>query len=285
MNTDILSSRTISAFAVSVGTSLALESIFQSSTPSIDPERVAPQQVNIQDYQEFWLNISTLFRNIMGSLTKEDAAGVLPRELLEVLESEVEMIQYIVSSQGNNRVKTIFYACTYQDFELKYPHARVRKLNTENQKIYHEIQRKVITEFMSNHFKQPNFKQFKDKLKTDNKPKALILTHIPYDLLSAKQFSELHLIESHTGVLRKPSTWYHKYYDGKQLPPIPFNEGLLQVFGDRETFSVMDLKLKRQLIELAGSCRWTPATTRDKLLYDISKLSNPYYVTILKEIV
>lgn len=284
MNLDILSGRTTSAFAVSVGTSLALESIFYSETPSIDPERAIPQKVDITDYQEFWINVLTLFRNAHGSLTKEGSAKVLPREMIQIMEDEVEIISSIVSQQSNNRVKVVFYACSYQDFESKYPHARVRKLTTDNQKAYYALQLATMNGFLKDHQNDPNFRIFKDKLKTDTKPKALLLSHIPYDLLSEKQFRELHLIESHTGLLRKPSTWYTKYYDGKNLPPMPFNEGLLQVFGDRETFSVMDLKLKRELIELAKECRWTPATTRDKLKYDITKLKNPYYVAILRDL-
>lgn len=284
MNLDILSGRTTSAFAVSVGTSLALESIFYSDSPSIDPERAIPQKVDITDYQEFWINVLTLFRNAHGSLTKEGSAKVLPREMIQIMEDEVEVISSIVSQQSNNRVKVVFYACSYQDFESKYPHARVRKLTTDNQKSYYALQLATMNGFLKDHQNDPNFKIFKDKIKTDTKPKALLLSHIPYDLLSEKQFRELHLIESHTGLLRKPSSWYTKYYDGKNLPPMPFNEGLLQVFGDRETFSVMDLKLKRELIELAKECRWTPATTRDKLKYDITKLKNPYYVTILRDL-
>ena len=285
MNLDILSSRTTSAFAVSVGTSLALESIFTSESPSIDPDRVIPQKVDILDYQEFWINLSTLFRNAHGSLAKEDSDKVLPREMLQIMDDETDMINSIVSHQSNNRVKVIYYACKYQEFESKYPRARIRKLNTDNQRSYAAILSKTLDEYLELNKNNPDVRIFRDKIKTDNRPKALMLSHIPYDLLSVKSFQTLHLIESHTGLLRTPSTWYTKYYDGKNLPPMPFNEGLLQVFGDKEIFSVMDLKLKRELIELAKTCRWTPATTRDKLRYDLDKLKNPYYTTILKEIV
>ena len=284
MSTDILAGRTLSAFALSVGTSLALESIFTGDRAPIDPDRVIPQKVNILDYQEFWINLSTLFRNIHSSITREESLGVSPREWLIVLEDEVEQIKILIAHQSNSRVKPIFYASQYQNFESKYPHARIRKLNTDNQRAYFETQQLILTQFAKHHAKEPWLKLFNDKLRTDNKPKALILTHIPYDLLSVKQFTGLDLIESHTGLLRQPATWYTKYFDGKNLPPMPFVEGLLQIFGDKEHFSVKDLKMKRELIQLAQDCRWTPATTRDKLLFDIDKLKNPYYTAILKEV-
>lgn len=284
MKTDILAQRTTSAFALSVGTSLAMESIFIGEREPIDPDRVIPQKVNILDYQEFWINLSTLFRNIHGSITREESLRVSPREWLSVLEEEVDQIRILIAHQSNNRVKPIFYASQYQNFENKYPHARIRKLNTDNQRLYFDLHQQILTEFAKNYAKEPWLKLFSDKLRTDNKPKALLLSHIPYDLLSVKQFTDLHLIESHTGLLRKPATWYTKYFDGKNLPPMPFVEGLLQIFGDKEHFSVKDLKMKRELVELAQTCRWTPATTRDKILFDIDKLNNPYHLSILKEV-
>lgn len=284
MSTDILAGRTLSAFALSVGTSLAMESIFIGDRQPIDPERVIPQKVNILDYQEFWINLSTLFRNIHGSITREESLRVSPREWLSVLEEEVEQIKFLIAHQSNNRVKPIFYASQYQDFENKYPKSRVRKLNTDNQRIYFSLHKDIMTEFAKRNSHEPWLKLFNDKLRTDNKPKALILSHYPYDLLSVKQFTGLDLIESHTGIRRQPATWYVKYYDGKNLPAMPFMEGLLLMLGDKEHFSVYDFKIKRELIQLAQDCRWTPATTRERILFDISKLKDPEHQSILKEV-
>lgn len=282
MNLDILSSRTTSAFPVSVGTSLALESVFVSDSPSIDPDRQIPQKIEITDYNELWINLHTLFRNAFGSLTREGSSQVLPREMVQIMEDEMEMISSIASQQSNYLVNTIFYLSQYRGHERKYPHARLRKLTTDNQKNYYTLLMASVNALVDRHKLDKSMRYFDDSLKNDNKPKALLLSHMAYDLLSVKNFQVLNLLESHTGVLRTPASWYTKYYDGKNLPPMPFSKVLMQVFGDKETFSVMDLKLKREMIELAKSCRWTPATTVDKLKNDIHKLTNPYYVTILK---
>lgn len=284
MNFDILSGRTVSAFNLSVGTSLALESIFSADNPSIDPNRIIPQKINISDYQELWINLGTLFRNILGSLTKEDSNRVLYGELAQCLEYEVELINHLTTTQSNNRVKTIYYASNYQDLQTLYPLARVRTDNTQNQKIYRALHNKAIETYLKSIYKQDDHRTFKNKIRNNYRAKVLMLTHMPYDLLSRDQFSVLHLLESHTGLMRTQATWYFKYYDGKNLPPMPFNEGLLQVFGDKESFSVLDIKMKRDLIDLIKENKWTPATTRSAMLGDIGRLKNPYYTTILQKL-
>lgn len=283
MNLEILSSRTVSAFPISVGSSLALESIFTSESPSIDPDRAIPQQIQITDYNEFWINIHTLFRNGFGSLTKEGSARVLPREMIQILEDEMEIISSITQQQSNNRVKAVFYISQYKGHANKYPHARLRQLTTDHQKTYYTLLMNTVNEFVKRHKTAANTLYFTDELKPDNKPKTLIMSHMAYDLLWRKNFRELDLLESHTGLLRNYTTWYHKYYDGKNLPPMPFNSVLLQIFGDKETFAVLDLKLKRATIELAKECRWTPMTTLDKIRYDIGKYPNPYHTAIVKD--
>lgn len=285
MITGILASRTVSAFPLSVGTSLALESIFESSSPSIDPERVIPQKVNILEYTEFWLNLSTLVRNIIGSLSREDSARVFPGELAEVLDGEVEMIQFLTSQQSFNRTTPIFYVSNYQDMQSSYPHATIRMDRTDNQKQYRSLHNQTIEKFLQKNQGSTTIRVFKRDLTTENKPKALIMTHMAYDLVSHKAFSHLDLIESHTGILKSKALWYTKYQDGKNLPMMPFDVGLLQVFGDKETFAIKDIKLKKAIIELAIECQWTAVTTRSKILFDLDRLKNPFHAQLVKEMI
>lgn len=281
---EILANRTVSAFPISVGTSLALESIFEASGPSIDPERIIPQKVNITDYAEFWLNISTLYRNILGSLTREDSLRVSPGELAEVLDAEIEIIQFLTSQQSSNFTKPIFYVSNYQGLKETYPHAIIRTDNTENQKRYRSIHNEAIQKFLKKNDGSEHIRVFKRDVVADNRPVALMMTHMAYDLLGSKTFSKLDLIESHTGVLKSKALWYTKYLDGKNLPPLPFSVGLLQILGDKETFGIRDIKLKKAIIELAKEEKWTPITSRDKIIFDLDKLKNPYFTTIAKEL-
>lgn len=281
---EIIAGRTISAFPISVGTSLALESVLSSPNPSIDPDREIPQKVNLVDYDDIWINISTLFRNLFGSLTKEGSKRVLPRELAQGLIEEIEFIHNLVATETLNRTKSFFYICQYKDLNSLYPYAIFRQDHTELQKTYRALHDNAI-QFVLQYFgKQDYLKIFNSEIKPVNYSKALIITHVAHDLLSYKNFNELHLLESHTGVLKKKHQWNTKYTEGKSLPMLPFNKGLLQIFGDSETFRPFPINTRKSILELANKYKWTPATTKDKIILNLDQLPDKFSVSVLKSV-
>lgn len=280
---NITSGRAISAFPVSVATSLALESIFIGKLAPIDPNRTIPQKVNIQDYDEFWINLSTLFRNIIGALSSADSKRVSAREVADVLRDEVEFIQSLVAQETQNNTKTVFYVCTRTDLQRKYRNAFIRGVNTEIQKAYKALHDASIQGFLTSQGKQDHLRIFNNTLKPLRDVRALILTHSAFDLLSATNFKLMHLIESHTGILKKPAQWNTKYYQGKELSFMPFSKYLLPILGDSEVFSPYPSKDKNAIIDLAKKCNWTPLTTKDKILFDLDKLPHKFLADIIKD--
>lgn len=281
----IISGRDTSAFPISVGTSLALESAIVSNRPSIDPDRKIPQKINLVDYDELWINIGTLFRNLVSSLTKDDSSRVHPSEIAAGLLNEIEIIKDIVAEDTFNKVKVVFYVCEYRDItNSKLKHAILRSDNTANQQLYRSNYVKSIQEVINKLGKTNDPPRlFNSEIKTTSYKKAIIITHIAYDLLSAKNFRELHLLESHTGVLKKSHQFNTKYYDGKKYPMMPFNLGLLQVFGDSEHFRPFPIKVRDLVVDIANQYKWTPATTDDKLKYSISNIKDHYTREILRD--
>lgn len=292
---DPLPGRTISAFPLSVGTSLAFESIFRSTQPSIDPERKVPQWVDMGDYQEFWVNLSTLFRNMMGALDKTAALTVNYHQLRDALIGEMETIQSLVRNEGGNKTKVIFFVCGYEKLaksESKF--VQLRKDDTVNQKIYRALHDQTLKLILAELHQSDTLRVYDSEIgkpppngpstPTTGKPVALLLTHIAWDLTSFKNFTTLDLIESHTGALKKRPQWYSKYQNGRELVMIPFMEGFLKVFGDSEHFRPMDIRLRKDIIELAQEYRWTQVTTREKVRSNLDQLKNPYYRDILKTV-
>lgn len=294
MNTDPLYYRTMSGFPLSIATGLAFESIFQTTEPVFDLTREVPEHINLSNYQEFYINISTLFRNLMGSLGKEDAARVNSLQLKEALMGEIEVIQSLGLNEGSGRTKIIFYVCEYKKLESKAnKFVVVRRDETTNQKIYRELHNQTVKLILAELGESDTLRVFDSELATivkgakttmQIKTTALVLTHIAYDLLSYKHFTTLDLIESHTGKLKKRHEWYTKYLNGKELNMFPFTEGLLCVFGDSESFRPMDFRLRKELVELAKANRWSPATSREKIRSNLDQLKNPYYKDVLKTI-
>lgn len=291
LGVDILSNRTVSTFPLSVATSLAFESIFTGPLPPVDPERVPPVQVDIRNYQEIWLNIATLFRNLLGALSREDARRMTERDVVVVLEQEIDTVISILRNEGNNIVKPVFYVCNYKEVHRprKYPHARLRGDRTPGQLAYRALCESTIELLLTRHKKyqgedRSDIRVFDSTLLPKESTKAIVITHVAYDLLSYKKFRQLDLLESHTGVLKSRVLWYTKYFQGKTLPMIPFMEEFLQIFGDTETFSPLDIRLRREIIDIAERHRWTQLTTKEKIVVNLQEINNPFFKAVVNDI-
>jgi hypothetical protein len=282
MSTSALSNRAMSAFPCSIGTSLTLESLFNGTLPPYDPERVIPQRVDINNYKSFYINLMTLYRNLMGSLQKNDSGVVLPGDLAEVLEFEVELIKNLVNEATHGKTKAIFYASNYKALDKKYPHAFIKQDNTEKQKYYTSVMETTIGQFFKKSVKSDEIVLFDLHLKVPQKVKGLILTHYAFDLLSQKQFTHLDLIESHTGVLKGPSLFYTKFTQGKELMRIPFQEWSLQVFGDSQTFNSFPIKVRKIITDLADEYAWTWNTTPDRIRFCLDRINDIHTAAVIK---
>lgn len=276
MFAEAIANRAVGQYPLSIATSLAIE-----SANGIHPEIIVDKPP-ILKYQELWVNVRTLFRNFMGSLDKIAVKGVTPAEISDALVLEMEQITSIIRDSSQGRCQVVYYVSNYADLESKYRHALIRRDNTDKQKEYTLIQTQTI-EYLLKHVEPGKIMGFTLKLKPVQQAKALILTHYAYDLLSSKAFGELTLLESHTGAIKERAQWYTKYYDGKALTMIPFREDFIQVFGDAETFRPQPSSWKKELIDLATKYNWNAVTTRDKIVYGLDTIKDPYMRTIIKE--
>lgn len=273
--------RAMGALPLSIATSLAIE-----SACGIHPEIKVPK-APILGYQELWINLRTLFRNLLGSLDKEAYKRAMPNVLALALEEEMDQIRSIIKEYSNDRCEVVFYVSNYKDIERRYPHAVVRRDNTENQKSYTILLTATFQILLKRHEKSPESMINVFDLKLHNakgKKKAMIITHYAFDLLSHKAFEQLSLLESHTGKIKEQSQWYTKYYEGNKLSRFPFREDFVQIFGDSETFRPGDNNLRRDLMAIAEKYNWNALITHDKIVYGINQLSNPYYRDVMKEI-
>ena len=283
MSSSVVASRAVSAFPLSIGTSLSMESISNSGGAPYDPDRQIPQHVEIREYKEFWINLSTLFRNLYGAIPRADIQNVSARDCADALLQEMNIIESVIQNDSYSLTKTVFYICNYTTLKVRYPKANIRGFVTSLQQHYKKLHDQTIQLVLSEHVSSSSkLKIFDWELIPDERVDALILTHSPHDLINAKHFKSLDLLESHTGKLKKKNLWYTKYYQGKDLVMMPFNSTLLQALGDNEMFHPLNISLRRDLIELAKAKNWTFATTHSKVKDDIRTLKNPYAAFVLK---
>jgi hypothetical protein len=271
--------RAVGGFPISVATSLALE-----AACGVHPEIASPPIPPIQEYDEIWINLRTLFRNFMGALDKVTAAKINAVDAEYYLGEEMDRIESILASHSGFALKVVFYASSYKNLEQRFKHASVRMDNTPKQKEFTAIQNKTLQGLLNSRPKG-SIELFDFELKSPRHNRVLMLTNYPVDLTSFRKFGQLALLESHTGAIKPRAQWYTKFYNGKELSNVPFTLGMLQVFGDSIMFSPMDRRLREDLLAIAERLHWTAVTTQDMINYGITQLKNPYFQTVLREIV
>jgi hypothetical protein len=64
---------------------------------------------------------------------------------------------------------------------------------------------------------------------------------------------------------------------------IPFTQYFLRIFGDKEFFSPMDSKLRKDIVELATKYGWSALTTDARIRMNLDQLKNPFFRDTVKD--
>ena len=277
----MISERAIGKLPISIATSLAIERAIGIHDEFSDPKPI------ITEYQELWINLKTLFRNLFHALDKDAAKLVLGVDLAGALIDEMNMIVSVIDEYSSSKVKVVFYVSNYNDLDVYYKLGKVRTDNTEIQKEYTLLMKQAIGKVLKveEQSHSHDIRTFELSLKTEKRHKVLLVTHYPIDLLSSKTFTHLDLLESHTGNVLGKALWYKKYHDGKDLAQIPFNGCFIQIFGDKETFKPYPIAVRRDILEIAKRYNWSSVSTDDKIRYGLKELKDPYTRELMLSIV
>lgn len=276
-----INERAISAFPLSIGTSLIFESIFDGKLPPYDPERPIPNRIDIKKYDKHWFNINTLIRNLYGSIKHKDAVIDHPGDLAYTLKEEVDIIINIYNSPEAYGCKPHFINPDYKNI-LKNKTISYRDPNRTNKKSQENSFLLNVLDIYIKQYDEALFKLPNNNLTLPKSSKReLITTHHAIDLLSVKENPQLELLESHTGRLKNKLKFNSKYnkVGSISLDNIPFNEKLLYFFGDKTLIQPYPIKLRHELISIAKEKKWTPITTNDKIIFNIksnAELSSVY---------
>lgn len=277
-----LYSRAMSAFPLSIGTSLAMESVFQGQQAPYDPDRKIPDQLDVSQYQKCYINIATLFRNLVSAITKETLLSANPEELASILEDEIAVIQGLFQNEGRGVCQPVFYYSTYSKLKSKVvPGLSFRDPSTDQQKHLAAMMANVLR-IMEKH--TDSIRVYTDAIEADRHEAAFVLTHHPYDLTSYKKFSRLDLLESNTGVVKPRARWSSKYcpMSGQDFSHLPFTRKLLLIFGDKSMIKPMPPSIRKTILETSLKRNWNPATTDEKIKIDLGfDIRDPYTIAVL----
>lgn len=272
-NSDLTySDRTTSAFPLSIGTSLAFESMFISNQASYDPLREIPQKINYSDYDILFINLKTLLRNIMGAISLDEQKTPVPVKLYNTLVSEIDVITNMLVTYTNGLLKPLFYFTGYSELkELERKKIVTLRTNkTDKQKLWTHLEDKIL----DNVFKLRNSYKIEKTTIHDIKvrnTRVLIMTHMPFDLISYRNFKKFDLLESHTGKLKEFNQFNSKYYPLPEtnMSNLPFSFTLLALLGDKNLFKPYPIKIRQGLMDVAIKKKWTPLTNNIKIKGDL----------------
>lgn len=233
-----LASRSMSGFPVSIGTGMALETLFDPVQAVYDDTRQPPDKVNLNDYTNYIFNVSTLLRNLTSAVPSSDILTISKKDILDALLDEISYLTEFFHSEG---LTINFYTNNYAFVKQTYEKEGIlRKATTDKQMALDNIV-KYCLDFIS---KQDEVSQFSNAIHYARDDQALIFTHVPWDLLSYGKFIKLDLLESHTGLIKSRKLWNTKYYPIPEhdMSFLPFMEKLLVTFGDNVMFKPAPVK-------------------------------------------
>lgn len=280
-----LHSRNTSGFALSISTGLAMETLFQPRLDVYDPERVSPPRINIVDYSHLWINVLTLVRNAYNAVGRDEVSSISTHDMAEVILQEMGLIRDLLKIEGKDVCKPVFYFSDYSRAFKNLPEPfKMRIDKSEIQIRARDIFNKSKIVLRQN---DASILDFHGEPKGGDQHKALMLTHLPLDLLSHRHFRFLALLESHTGKIKTRTEWNSKYHKlgEESLERLPFCRQLLYVFGDNVSITPFPLKMRRALLEVAKACNWTPITSAQRVASDIAyRLNDPAFVSLIRPI-
>lgn len=258
--------REMGAIPVSIGTSLAIEAL---------------RQPNVPNYDALWVNLRTLFRNLMSCVPTHVRDDANDRDVAEVLEEEMGHIAEAVSILGNGTKQVKWYITKPETLSKILPDAIIRAPKTPLQKSQAALCDAALSRLLTKY--QKDIQVFSTTLYGQGK--VMLLTHYPEDLLSRKHFSEMYLLESHTGKIKGHEAFNTKLGDIDDFPKMPFNGFTLTVFGDKQVLIYqMPGKIRSTVLEIAKKANWTTMTSKDRMLLSLTGVKNQYDREVLKSI-
>lgn len=223
---------------------------------------------------ELWINLRTLLRNLWSTINSDDRKYVGPEHLYAPFVAEMEQVRNAVRDITGGTMTVVFYHCDYSDLLRHLPNA-ILKEHSELQKNYLAIEHNLM-QVLLKYAESFGIREFKTEIR-GTPQKCLMMTHYPVDLLSAKSFGKLQLLESHTGTIKSKSEWHTKLTNGKQLDNIPFNHFTLQIFGDNNNLlNAMSIKIRKVVMEIAEKHKWTSVSTLDLIRFSIGEIKDPF---------
>lgn len=274
--------RDMGELPISIGTSFSIQGLYNTH-PDRKPEKILPASKG----DVLYINVRTMLRNIFNATESDKVTQVKAKDYVVCIKDEIQDINSFMENQ-EHKLKLYFYLPTYASITKEFGNtAELRMPSTELQKQKLEIEKQVFSILEQEQKTLPEERRYINVIdmviKSTNRERAFILTHLPIDLLYTKGFANVLLIESHTGKVKSENEWYTKF-SAEASERIPFNKATLTFFGDSGgMFKPQHHKARKAIMEVAEKYKWTYNTTKDKILQNLKFGGQGYIEQVMRQ--
>lgn len=260
--------REMGELPISIGTSFSIQGLYNTH-PDRKPEKILPASKG----DVLYINVRTMLRNIFNATDSDKVVHVKAKDYVTCIKDEIQDINSFMENQ-EHKLQLYFYLPNYASITKEFGNtAELRMPSTDLQKQKLEIEKQVFSILEQEQKALPEERRYINvidmEIKTKDRQRAFILTHLPVDLLYAKGFANVLLIESHTGKVKAENEWYTKF-SADASERIPFNKATLTFFGDSGgMFKPQHHKARKAIMDIADKYKWTYHTTKDKILQNL----------------
>lgn len=255
-------------FQVSIGTSLAFETLFgiNENVPPTDP-------LPYTHYKYVIINVRTLIRNMYNAVQKELKAEWSASRYLDKVKKELDIIPTILENQSHGKLHAIYYLPSYRSLQKTFPKAILRGMSKKayGRQHYEAIEQYCVAQLSAAGIREELNIALTDVALPPVEQRSVIMTHLPIDLLSYMKGDLVDLIETHTGAIKPKVKWYTKL-SGRGLERIPFAPWSLQWFGDGKLFAGMPPHYRQVILDFAAKNRWNQTTTERLIKVQASRI-------------
>lgn len=271
--------RILGFYPISIGTSLALEGLYQTGEHASDPPELIEAA---KDMEEIWVSVRTLARNCLSAFESSTHPQLNSTVLREAAQQDIDQLKEAIAKHAKHRL--VFYMPSRKTINKQLPEAKFRHSNaaemTDKQKLHEKLEVQLINEMLK--CLGEEVKRFDTKLHGD--AKIVILTHQAIDLLSHYDFPGMVLLESHTGKVKDRMLWTTKLNLPKGTHCVPFILSMLLLFGDGGMIAPQDIKIRKVIIKLGEKYHWHAMTTGSRVLIDAKLAYEPFLVEYLQRV-
>lgn len=273
--------RTLGQFPISISTSLAFEGLFGIHEDHPTPVNQPAPWVG---YEFLHMNVRTFIRNCFTCMPAEEAYKCNSHEVALIIAEEITIIKRLLKDKiTDKRFQFAFYLPSYENLQKVFPRATLRGVSTEKQKYYADLEDTVIKLLLKNPVLESVIRESIQIRTTLGRGRALMLTHYPIDVLTAR-YKGFEVLESHTGRIKKQHQLTNKLKTAKDKN-LPFDVMTLQMFGDSaDLFKPADLKVRRVLLKIADKFNWNETTTEDRIKANIDMMNEPHLLEYVRDL-